>query len=181
MFYRLRGWLMVPPIAFALFSTRWETENHLLSFGLGGIVFAVGLAVRIWAQTHLHYRLKIKKALTIAGPYQYLRNPIYVGNTLIIASCCLMAEMPWLAALMMLYCAVIYNFVVRHEEARLTRKFGEAYLEYTRRVPRWIPRFGPAAGAHKGLVRKFVAPSVAAEWHNLLLPLLFVIKELIGV
>ena len=31
-------------------------------------------------------------------------------------------------------------FVIGYEEPTLRRRFGSAYLEYQRMVPRWIPR-----------------------------------------
>jgi protein-S-isoprenylcysteine O-methyltransferase Ste14 len=37
--------------------------------------------------------------------------------------------------------AVFFHlFVTGYEERKLGRRFGDAYLEYRRRVPRWIPR-----------------------------------------
>jgi hypothetical protein len=43
-------------------------------------------------------------------------------------------------------------FVTGYEEPALRRRFGSAYLEYRRAVPRWIPRpprrAGPAAAGH---------------------------------
>jgi protein-S-isoprenylcysteine O-methyltransferase Ste14 len=37
--------------------------------------------------------------------------------------------------------AVVFHlFVIDYEEPTLRRRFGSAYLEYQRMVPRWIPR-----------------------------------------
>ena len=44
----------------------------------------------------------------------------------------------WIVLLTPLCAATLQRFVIRHEEAYLERKFGEAYLNYKRRVRRWI-------------------------------------------
>ena len=82
-FYRFRGWLVAPPLLLALFSTAGRVDRPWLCWGLGLALFAAGVFVRLWAQEHLHYRLRAETALTRTGPYRRMRNPIYVGNTLI--------------------------------------------------------------------------------------------------
>ena len=41
------------------------------------------------------------------------------------------------AAAMAVFC---HLFVTGYEERKLSRQFGDSYLEYRRTVPRWIPR-----------------------------------------
>jgi len=69
MAYRLRGFLISLPLLFALFSFSFETENDWISWPIGVTTFFLGLSLRIWAQEHLHYRLKVRKYLTNTGPY----------------------------------------------------------------------------------------------------------------
>ena len=45
------------------------------------------------------------------------------------------------AAAMAAFC---HLFVTGYEERRLSRRFGDSYLEYRRTVPRWIPPPAPA-------------------------------------
>lgn len=75
------------------------------------------------------------------GPFAVVRNPLYVFSFLAVAGIGLQSGM-WtvlilLAATFMLY----YPQVVAKEEAFLTHKFGDAYAQYMRDVPRWIPNF----------------------------------------
>jgi protein-S-isoprenylcysteine O-methyltransferase Ste14 len=177
--YRLRGWLMVPPMIFILLCTRHECENALLVWGLGGLTFGVGLALRLWAQMHLHHRLRVPKTLTMTGPYAYVRNPMYLANTALLAGTSMLAELFWFVPFLVLYCALIYTRVIRYEEAHLLRKYGAAYQEYMARVPRLLPKWTPqeTTGAR---VSRYLLPCILAEAHNLLFLLPFVIKELIA-
>ena len=61
-----------------------EYEYDRLVWPLGLLLFLRGWALRIWAQQHVCYRIKTNKALTTSGPYAVVRNPIYIGNTLIV-------------------------------------------------------------------------------------------------
>ncbi len=154
-----------------------EVEKEILVWGIGGVTFALGLALRIWAQTYLHYRLKAKTALTTGGPYAIVRNPIYVANTVMMAGACMLAEMFWFVPIQVLYCAAVYSLVVRYEERHLAAKYGPSYLAYMRAVPRWFPtRRLPSVAAD---TRPYLTPSLLAEAHNLLLLLPFIVKELI--
>jgi protein-S-isoprenylcysteine O-methyltransferase Ste14 len=178
--FDLRGWLMLPPMVFIAFCTAGEVENEWLYFGLGGLVFALGLGLRVWAQMHLHYRLKVRKVLTLTGPYALVRNPIYIGNTLILAGACMLAELFWFVPIQVLYCALVYAFVVRSEEKHLADKYGSAYREYMSRVPRWLPRLGLARlSAGTGVFKAYFVSSLWSEAHTLLFLGPFVVKELL--
>jgi protein-S-isoprenylcysteine O-methyltransferase Ste14 len=163
---------------FVTLCARGECENEWLVWGLGGLTFALGLALRLWSQMHLHHRIKVKKTLTVTGPYAYVRNPIYIANTTIFAGICMLAELFWFIPILVLYCAVVYAVAIRYEESRLLRRYGSAYQEYASRVPRVFPKLrwsNPKAGS----VRHYVLPSVLAEAHNLLFLLPLALKELI--
>ncbi len=74
--------------------------------------------------------------------YKRVRNPIYVGVALI-----LLGEATVFQSVALLgYAAVVWlgfhGFVVFYEEPTLRARFGSAYEEYLRQVPRWLPRLG---------------------------------------
>jgi len=80
------------------------------------------------------------KELVVTGLYKYVRNPIYVGVTL-----ALLGNFLWfgywnLLIYAALALAAFHLVVLFYEEPTLRRKFGAAYEEYLRIVPRWIPR-----------------------------------------
>lgn len=175
-FYKLRGVLMVPWLVFMVFSTYQEYERHWIFF-VALAVFGAGFAIRVWSQMHLHYRLKVRKVLTTTGPYRFVRNPIYIANTLILLGACIMSELVWLAPFLLIWCALVYSLVVRHEERHLTSKYGQAYVEYLESVPRWLPRVPPLSQPHV-TVRQFAARSVGAEMYCFLYILPLVFKEI---
>lgn len=183
----MRGWLLAPPLVFATLSTRWEVEDPWWTFGLGGVLFATGLTLRVWAQTHLRYRLRyhagerLHKVLTETGPYRYVRNPIYLANGCMVLGATAASELLWLLPVVMLWCAVVLRQVVRYEEIELFRKYGAPYRAYCERVPRFWPRLrGTSPGERRAEPLRFLAGSLRAEFHNLLLLVPFVVKELLA-
>ncbi len=80
------------------------------------------------------------RRVVAAGPYRWVRNPIYLAALLIVGGqAWLFLSLPLLAYAAAM--AVFFHlFVTGYEEPRLRRRFGTAYLDYQRTVPRWIPR-----------------------------------------
>jgi len=80
------------------------------------------------------------KALVITGPYRYVRNPIYVGVLLIFLGHFLWFGY-WALAIYTGFAFLgVHLFIVLYEEPTLKRKFGAAYEDYLKKVPRWIPK-----------------------------------------
>jgi protein-S-isoprenylcysteine O-methyltransferase Ste14 len=143
--YRSRG-VLVAPVILAASMTAWRSELRALDIGVGGTLFVLGWAIRVWAQRHLGYRLRSRMRLTTCGPYRWVRNPIYIANMLIVSGTTAMTGAQWLVATAALLCGVVYALAARHEEGHLSRRYGAAYRAYAERVPRWIPS-RPAFGA----------------------------------
>jgi len=175
-FYLNRGLLASPPLLLALFLTYHEAQNGLLVWTTGLLIFLLGLLGRIWAQQHLHYRLKMPMTLTRTGPYALLRNPIYVFNILTSVGLTVVSRVVWMVPITILWSAVVFAVVVREEEQRIAKVFGPPYLAYLNEVPRWIPR---SFKAPLELVNEHLAPSIQAELYNLLYLIPFVIKEVL--
>lgn len=78
--------------------------------------------------------------LIVVGPYRLLRNPMYVAVLSVILGQSLAIGSAALALYGIAVALVFHLVVVAYEELVLERQFGNAYREYCRRVPRWIPR-----------------------------------------
>jgi protein-S-isoprenylcysteine O-methyltransferase Ste14 len=173
---------MIPPLLFVLFSFTGRVESKVLLFVLGLAIFFAGFLLRIWAQMHLHYRLPIKKALTATGPYRLTRNPIYIGNGIILLGLCVLSGLLWFLPIMLVYSMIVYSLVVRYEESHLINKYGAPYEAYLSAVPRWMPRPGRRESLREREpapdVMKYLLPSVKAEMHNFLYVIPFVAKQI---
>jgi protein-S-isoprenylcysteine O-methyltransferase Ste14 len=175
--YKWRGLLAAFPVIFSIFCFSGEYENDLVIWPLGVLLFAAGWALRMWAQKHLGYRLKIKRSVTISGPYALVRNPIYIANALVILGTVVMSEDLWMIPATIMWCALIYSFVVRYEEGHLAEKYGQAYLDYLQTVPRWLPRLAcPSAEAH---FKSSPGQILIAEIYVILIIAAPLVKELI--
>jgi protein-S-isoprenylcysteine O-methyltransferase Ste14 len=121
-----------------------------LSLILRNLVFTVvvpglgGALVPWWILTR-HGRTATPAAwaavpVIAAGPYRWVRNPIYLAALLIVLGEAWLFLSLALLAYAGAMAVVFHLFVIGYEEPTLRRRFGSAYLEYQRMVPRWIPR-----------------------------------------
>lgn len=73
-----------------------------------------------------------------AGPYRYVRNPMYLGHLLFFAGLALLLR-SWIGLAVLVAHVAWFDRRVREDEARLRERFGAAYEGYCARVKRWIP------------------------------------------
>ena len=106
---------------------------------VGGGVVLSGWAFRtLWAaETTLRPDKPVSK-LTQEGPFRYSRNPIYLSDAMIYAGIAVLRNSLWAILLLPLAVFVIEREVIGREERYLEGTFGEEYLDYKRRVRRWI-------------------------------------------
>ena len=72
------------------------------------------------------------------GPFQVTRNPMYLGMVLVCIGFAIALWNVWILGLTPLCAWLLQRLAIIPEEAYLERKFGESYLEYKRRVRRWL-------------------------------------------
>jgi protein-S-isoprenylcysteine O-methyltransferase Ste14 len=85
------------------------------------------------------------RKLVIAGPYRFVRNPMYVAGVGILMGQVLWWQAPGLLVYLALFWLAAHLFVTGYEEPALSARFGAEYLQYRTQVPRWIPRLPRAA------------------------------------
>lgn len=108
-----------------------------LSEALGLLLLGAAAFGRIWCLTFVAGRKNL--ALVTDGPYSVARNPLYAFSFLGTVGFGLAVGNPLLAVLLGLLFGAYYSRIVRNEERFLGGAFGEAYGEYCRRTPRWLP------------------------------------------
>ena len=120
----------------------WFSEPDFASLAWGLPVSLLGLLLRGWATGHLQKNIRLAEA----GPYAYVRNPLYLG-TLLVAAGLVIASRRWLLAV--LFAAVfvlIYLPVIELEEQHLRALFPN-FATYAQRVPSLWPTLRPAKSA----------------------------------
>ncbi|MHB9027039.1 MAG: methyltransferase family protein [Armatimonadota bacterium] len=137
--YRTRITVLVPVI---LLITAWSFGPDALSLpwlvsGLACV--AAGIALRLGAAGYL-----VKDSiLTTWGPFAHLRNPLYLGSTLLGTGYAALTGRWESFPLIALVVAAVYVPTVVAEERALAEQYGEEYEAYRRAVPRWLPRLHP--------------------------------------
>jgi protein-S-isoprenylcysteine O-methyltransferase Ste14 len=104
----------------------WFAQPTLRSIALGGVIAALGEALRIWAAGHLHK----SREVTASGPYRWFSHPLYVGSSVLGVGLAVASANVVTTALTAIYLAATIAAAVRTEEAFLRRQFGDAYKRY---------------------------------------------------
>lgn len=122
-----------------------ELSGLQLALALAGILTAEG--VRLWAVGYAGSATRTRgdtvPCLVHAGPFRYVRNPLYLANIAMYTLWGVVFGLGWWSLGVLLYFVIQYRFIVAFEEDTLSREFGAAYDFYRTRVPGWIPAFTP--------------------------------------
>ena len=127
-------WFMPLPIVPAAVLAGW----------LGALVFALGLALFVWAiatMTRGGSNVPTNLPTTTivdTGPYRFTRNPIYLAMVLGLIGLAIAFNTLWLLLVLVPFALIIRHGVIAREEAYLERKFGDVYRRYRSRVRRWL-------------------------------------------
>jgi len=111
---------------------------------LGAVAVMLGIGLNLWAdRLFKRYGTEVKPfrdstVLIQEGPFRLTRNPMYLGGMLIFVGLAIMLGTltPFLVTAAMFWLVTV-QFIER-EERDLERQFGDRYLEYRRRVRRWL-------------------------------------------
>lgn len=141
----------------------WLAHPTFISMAWSLVLVLPGLWLRGYAAGYV----KKNAELTVTGPYAYTRNPLYLGSLLIGIGFAIAARSWWIALLLVVMFFAIYVPVIRSEEAFLREKFPE-FDDYTRRVPRMLPRLIPARIGADGGGFSFDLYLKHREWNALL-------------
>jgi protein-S-isoprenylcysteine O-methyltransferase Ste14 len=102
---------------------------------LGALLVLLGVSIRSWAASVLWKG----KGLASAGPYSLCKHPLYLGSASMVLGFCTVLNNPWQWLLVAVPIGCCYWVTMLNEEARLTRTYGRRWLEYSARVPRFLP------------------------------------------
>jgi len=78
----------------------------------------------------------------VKGPYKYMRNPMMLGAWILLIGEALLLHSPvLLLSSFFIFIPAGTLFITKYEEPDLKERFGDEYLEYMQKVPRWVPKF----------------------------------------
>ncbi len=192
--FHYRG-LLIPGTLVALLLTTRPSEA-LRDASLAKTVTVIGIAIALLGQAIRLFVVGfayIKRGgknrriyaddLVTEGVYAHVRNPMYVGNFLILVGLAVIWGSPLAFAIGVSVIGFLYFAIVVSEEAYLRNKFGSGYDDYARDVNRFVPRLAglreTARDSHydwrKALRKEYGTPH-GLGWGVLLLILLRTVR-----
>ena len=115
-----------------------------VSLAIGVVGGLAWLALDGWASFRFRQAgtpvipFKPSTALVVDGPYRLSRNPIYLGMAALYVALAFMLGIMWALLFLPFVLIAVDRLIIAREEPYLERKFGQDYLEYKKRVRRWI-------------------------------------------
>ena len=106
------------------------------------IVFIFAFII-IFSTRNTIYNEEAVKTIIKTGIYAHVRNPMYL-SALLLFSAFILLTMSLISIIPVVIALILYNKVVKFEENNLENKFQQEYLEYKKKVPRWVPRLTSA-------------------------------------
>jgi len=123
----------------SIWADEGENNFHEIIELTGFAFILVAIIGRTWCSLYIGGR---KKATVVdVGPYSISRNPLYVFSFIGAAGAGAQFGSVSAALAAAVVTVLVFAVVVRKEERFLAEKFGEPYLAYKARVPRFIPKF----------------------------------------
>jgi protein-S-isoprenylcysteine O-methyltransferase Ste14 len=106
---------------------------------LGFAFILLGQIIRVSARGYKAEHSQDSRALIQGGPYQVVRNPMYLGIFLIGLGVVLAVFKWWAIVVFVAVFIIRYILLIYKEEKKLCLMFPQAYPEYCRKVPRIFP------------------------------------------
>ncbi len=128
----LRTWVPIAPFRF----------SHQKLFGELLMLVGFGTGFSGWFMFVTH-RTPLRpgqppRMFVQGGPYRFTRNPMYLGTVIFLLGLCFVSRSWWFLIPPAAFFAIIHFSLIPFEEKLMGATFGDSYLEYCRRVRRWI-------------------------------------------
>jgi protein-S-isoprenylcysteine O-methyltransferase Ste14 len=143
-------WFDLPPIWLAVFAALGWGSGRLLPVALpggpwlgaglvaAGLVLMALAAAQMLLQRTTFIPRRDPAALVTGGVFALTRNPIYLGDALVLAGLLLVWHAVWALFLVPAFMVFIARRFIRDEEARIAARFGAEWQRYANRTRRWL-------------------------------------------
>lgn len=145
-------WIDVPPVWLALFLLLAGGQAVLFPIiqlgggfrAIGGVLALAGVAVILLAAVEFRRHQttliphEVPSSMVQSGVYGLSRNPIYLGDVLLLTGLSLRWESLLGILAVPLFALIIRRRFIQPEEDRLREAFGPAFDAYAEKVRRWI-------------------------------------------
>ena len=124
---------------------------------VGVLVALTGQALRVAVIGYVYIarggrnRQVYADGLVTEGFFAHSRNPLYLGNILVLLGLFIVHNSPWVYAIGISFFLIGYVAIVAAEERFLRGRFGSGYDAYAAAVPRWIPRLAGLGNSLHGI------------------------------
>lgn len=119
----------------------WDsyTFSNWIRYPIGLLFIVGGLGLAFWGIRTLgwHRTSGLKDSVARGGPYEFTRNPQYVGDALALLGYAILvnSSLVWVVNLLGILCFRITPFT---EEPWLADQYGQAYRDYKQEIPRYL-------------------------------------------
>lgn len=119
------------PLSDILFAAGWLLV-------VGGLALGIS-AIRMLRRANTTLRPdRPSDHLVISGPFSFTRNPIYLGNTMLMIGIGLIVGSLWFLLFALIAAFATQKLAIEGEERHLETKFGKKYRDYRVRIKRWL-------------------------------------------
>lgn len=129
------------------------------------LVSLFGLVIRIYTVGHTPLNTsgrntaqgQVADSLNTTGIYSLVRHPLYVGNFLMWLGPTMLIGNFWFIVTFVLFYWLYYERIMFAEEQFLRNKYGAQYVEWSQRVPAFVPN-----------LKRFIRPCLPFSWKKVL-------------
>lgn len=133
------GWVLGRLIALPWPGTD-DTPARIIGIGFG----VIGVVLIAWAIVELRRAGttvmpdQASSALVTRGPFARFRNPIYLGEVLLLLTTAELTKNLWFVAAAGAFAGLVTVLQIGPEERHLEARFGDAYRAYKAKSRRWV-------------------------------------------
>lgn len=102
---------------------------------VGLVIYSLGVILCLVSISN--FAKPAENGINLKGLYQFSRNPIYVAYFIYFLGCVLLTQSLILLAILFVF-QISAHFIILSEERWCIKKFGEDYINYMKRVRRYI-------------------------------------------